>query len=295
MRLGRGGLIRRGCRRAVFGKVPSEQASLRSVTPPQNVIPRLAPEFFDSPFFWRFQIQRTYFVVHVCPSRRPNDLLPFLPAGPILEPIEYRDRYIQFIKGNADALQVPGQLIAMALAVWAASYGVNEYGLEDRQELPADTRQRKEAINEMLQEILYLVDMHGILRKASWDGVRLLLLLLPLTQGRIPYVVRLFCLVHDAQRFSLRWTVWCAGLSSLVSSPRLLTDFVKVMYEATLSQVHNLCTLAPTMNSGQGEFIDALVRARVFWYAHILDGVTSGLRGGRIWLWVTFATRSTGG
>ena len=79
------------------------------------------------------------------------------------------------------------------------------------------------------------------------------------------------------------------------ASPLLLTDFVKVMYEATLSQVHNLCTLAPIMTSGHGEFIDALVRARVFWYAHILDGVTSGLRGGRIWLWVTFATRSTGG
>ncbi|KIP09099.1 hypothetical protein PHLGIDRAFT_126553 [Phlebiopsis gigantea 11061_1 CR5-6] len=222
-------LLRRGRRlqqaEAVFGKVPSEQASLRSVTPPQNVIPRLAPEFFDSRFFWRFQIQR-----------------------PILEPIEYRDRYIQFIKGNADALQVPGQLIAMALAVWAASYGVNEYGGQDHQEHPADVRQRKEAINEMLQEILYLVDMHGILRKASWDGVRLLLLLLPLTQE--------------------------------IQSPmdRL------VMYEATLSQVHNLCTLAPPMNSGKGEFIDALVRARIFWYAHILDGVTSGLRGGRIWL-----------
>ena len=56
------------------------------------------------------------------------------------------------------------------------------------------------------------------------------------------------------------------------------------MYEATLSQVYNLCTLEPAMISGHGEFIDALVRARVFWYAHILDGVTSGLRGGRIWL-----------
>lgn len=82
---------------------------------------------------------------------------------------------------------------------------------------------------------------------------------------------------------------------SLVSSPRSLTGFVKVMYEATLSQVHNLCTLAPPMNSGKGEFIDALVRARIFWYAHILDGVTSGLRGGRIWLWVILATRFTGG
>ena len=130
-------------------------------------------------------------------------------AGPILEPLEFRDRYLQFIKGNADALQVPGQLIAMALSVWAASFGVNERGEEDHQEPPADIRQRKEVINEMLQEILYLVDLHGILRKTSWDGVRLLLLLLPLTQGRIPSVVRNSCLVHAAQRFSYPWTVWC--------------------------------------------------------------------------------------
>lgn len=192
---------------------------------------------------------------------------------------------MQFMKGNADALQVPGQLIAMALAIWAASFGVNEYGHEDRQELPADIRQRKELVNEMLQEILYLVDLHGILRKASWDGVRLLLLLLPLTQGRIPSVVCNSFFVHVAQRFSLQWTVWY-GLC-IVAFPDLSDlPLTKVMYEASLSQVYNLCSLEPTVNSSQGEFIDALVRARVFWYSHILDGVTSGLRGGRIWLWV---------
>ncbi|GJE90864.1 GAL4 and fungal transcription factor domain-containing protein [Phanerochaete sordida] len=224
-------LLRRGRRlqqaEAVYGKVPPDQGSLRSVTPPANVIPRLAPEFFDSSFFWRFQIQR-----------------------PILEPLEFRERYLGFIKGNPDALQVPGQLIAMTLVVWAASYGMNEYGVEDVQETATEARQRKERINEMLQEILYLVDMHGILRKASWDGVRLLLLLLPLTQELQSPMDRL------------------------------------VMYEATQSQVYNLCSIASTatINSGQGEFIDALVRARVFWYAHILDGVTSGLRGGRLWL-----------
>ncbi len=106
-----------------------------------------------------------------------------LSSGPILEPVEFRERYFQFTQGKSDALQVPGQLIAMALVVWAASFGINEYGLEDSQEPPADTRQRKDLINEMLQEMLYLIDLHGILRKASWDGVRLLLLLLPLTQG----------------------------------------------------------------------------------------------------------------
>lgn len=137
---------------------------------------------------------------------KPNPHIDIL--GPVLEPLEFRDRYLQFIKGNADALHVPGQLIAMALVVWAASFGVNEYGLEDRQEFPTDVRQRKELINEMLQEILYLVDMHGVLRKASWDGVRLLLLLLPLTQGRVHSLACQCSLVHFPQRFSLPWIAW---------------------------------------------------------------------------------------
>lgn len=60
----------------------------------------------------------------------------------------------------------------------------------------------------------------------------------------------------------------------------------QIMYEATVSQVYALCSLASvsSVNSGQGEYVDALVRARIFWYAHIIDGVTSGLRGGRILL-----------
>ncbi|KAJ3551148.1 hypothetical protein NM688_g4889 [Phlebia brevispora] len=224
-------LLRRGRRlqqaEAVFGKVPPEEAALRSVTPPPSVIPRLAPEFFESPFFWTIQIQR-----------------------PILEPAEFRQRYIQFTRGKSDALLVPGQLLAMALVVWAASFGVNEYGVEDSQESSVDIRQRKEHVNEMLQELLYLIDLHGILRKASWDGVRLLLLLQPLTQE--------------------------------IQSPmdRL------VMFEATLSHIYNLCSLGPTapVSTGQGDYIDALVRARVFWYGYIIDGVASALRGGRILL-----------
>ncbi len=58
------------------------------------------------------------------------------------------------------------------------------------------------------------------------------------------------------------------------------------MYETTLSQIYNLCSLAPStsLNNRQGEFIDALVKARIFWYGHIIDGVTSALRGGRILL-----------
>ncbi|KAH9934813.1 uncharacterized protein B0H18DRAFT_488520 [Fomitopsis serialis] len=84
----------------------------------------------------------------------------------------------------------------------------------------------------------------------SWDGVRALLLILPLTQE--------------------------------VQSPmeRL------AMYEATISQAYTLCSLSSvsSVNSGHGEYVDALVRARIFWCAHVIDGVTCGLRGGRILL-----------
>jgi hypothetical protein len=35
----------------------------------------------------------------------------------------------------------------------------------------------------MTHELLHLVDLHGIMRKPTWDGVRVLLLIWPLTQG----------------------------------------------------------------------------------------------------------------
>lgn len=35
----------------------------------------------------------------------------------------------------------------------------------------------------MLREVLELVDYHSIMRKPSWDGIRVLLLILPLLEG----------------------------------------------------------------------------------------------------------------
>jgi hypothetical protein len=57
-----------------------------------------------------------------------------------------------------------------------------------------------------------------------------------------------------------------------------------VMYEALVSQVFTLCSLASvsSVGSGQGQAVDILVRARLFWYSHIVEGVTTGLRGGRL-------------
>lgn len=96
----------------------------------------------------------------------------------------------------------------MALVVWATTFGVNEFGVEDPGENAVDIRQRKENINDMLQELLYLIDLHGILRKTSWDGVKLLLLLLPLTQGASYTDVALASLKHTPQMCRVLWIVW---------------------------------------------------------------------------------------
>lgn len=104
-------------------------------------------------------------------------------ADPIIDPSEFCARFFEFSKGNCNALGIPGQLIAMLLAVWAASFGVNEYGIEELHHGEAVIHNRREATNEMVREMLHLIDIHGILRKPTWDGVRALHLLLPLTQG----------------------------------------------------------------------------------------------------------------
>ncbi|KAH8107020.1 hypothetical protein BXZ70DRAFT_885550 [Cristinia sonorae] len=202
---------------AVYGKTNPEEITLHHAPSPPAVIPKLQRDFFDSSFFRKLHIQR-----------------------PVLDPQEFRSRYIAHLDGNPDCLPVAGQLLAMTLVVWAASFGVDEFGREFQDE---DFQRRPEPIDEMLREMLYLIDLHGILRRPSWDGVRLLLLFLPLTQE--------------------------------ILSP--------VMHESTLSQIHALCTVAPVSGYGtQDEYLEALLRGRVFWYGHVLDGVTNGLRGGRL-------------
>lgn len=124
-------------------------------------------------------------VSHVHSPTRPTFALILRPSctDPIIDPSEFCARFFEFSKGNCNALGISGQLIAMLLAVWAASFGVNEYGIEELHHGEAAIRARREATNEMVREMLHLVDIHGIMRKPTWDGVRALHLLLPLTQG----------------------------------------------------------------------------------------------------------------
>ena len=58
------------------------------------------------------------------------------------------------------------------------------------------------------------------------------------------------------------------------------------MHEATISQVFTLCSMASvsSVGTGQGKGVDLLVRSRIFWHAHVVEGITSGLRGGKLLL-----------
>ena len=169
-------------RRAVYGKSIDEDGGLftaPSLSP--GLIPKLKPEFFSSAFFRRFHIQRQLITFSFRPPFRAYPSR--FGIDPIIDPSEFCARFFEFTKGNCNALGIPGQLIAMLLAIWAASFGVNEYGIEEQHHSEAVVRSRREATNEMVREMLYLIDIHSILRKPTWDGVRALHLLLPLTQG----------------------------------------------------------------------------------------------------------------
>jgi len=94
----------------------------------------------------------------------------------------------------------------MLLVTWAASYGLNERGTpETEYEEVSRTDNRggetstyangkyvhpgtsrrpwKSQTGAYLREILEFVDLYGVLRRPTLDGVRVLLLLLPLMEG----------------------------------------------------------------------------------------------------------------
>jgi hypothetical protein len=58
------------------------------------------------------------------------------------------------------------------------------------------------------------------------------------------------------------------------------------MFEATLCQIYTLCSLAPLPAAGEDGSSEMLVRALIFWGAYTKEGITSGLRGGRLILFV---------
>lgn len=139
---------------------------------------------------------------------------------PILDANEFPARFSAHTK-HSHTLGHEGGLIAMLLVVWAISFGFNEHGMPEGDESETkevsatapstgmssrragnDTampdgdndelfaahvrRARKETTDLMIREVLELIDSYGVLRRPTWDGVRVLLLLIPLIDGMLP-------------------------------------------------------------------------------------------------------------
>ena len=177
----------------------------------------------------------------------------------------------------------------MLLVTWAASFGLDERGVpsvenvseslstsnmaaegsssyhpQNSKYAPPGSRrpQWKSKCEEYLREILDLIDYYGVLRRPSLDGLRCLLLLLPLMEGA-PYTL-------PVDRQSLNFIPEGQPLERLA------------IHEAALSQTHAICVL-----SASNTFEDASTRARLFWYAYTQEGVGTGIRGGRLVLYVS--------
>jgi hypothetical protein len=124
-------------------------------------------------------------------------------TGPILDPQQFLQRYFSAAEPCAAAMGPEGAILCHVLYAWATSYGLDEYGQLDVSEggdvpnLPVDLtrpndaevkrerdrQRRKEVMTSVVKVVLREIDECGVLRKPTWDGVRSLLLVLPLTEG----------------------------------------------------------------------------------------------------------------
>ncbi|KAK7049266.1 hypothetical protein VNI00_005867 [Paramarasmius palmivorus] len=175
-------LLRRGRRlqqvEAIYGKAAGSGSEGHQGIPRPTTIPKLHPDFFKSSFWSWFSLQR-----------------------PILDPTDFPARYCQ----GSHTLTAQAGLISMLLVVWAASYGLDEQGLPSED---SSRRSRRERTQTMLREVLEFIDIHAIMRSPSWDGLRVLFLILPLLDDES---------VHPLDRLA--------------------------MHEASLSQVVALCSM----------------------------------------------------
>ena len=118
-------------------------------------------------------------------------------------------RYLSYAEPCAANLGPEGALLCHVLYAWATSYGVDEKGRldipegggepmrnlslldpgKDEVKREADRQARFAKMRVAVEIILQEIDACGILRKPTWDGVRVLLLLLPLTEGMFDSLV----------------------------------------------------------------------------------------------------------
>lgn len=103
---------------------------------------------------------------------------------------------------------IEGGILCHVLYAWALSYGVDENGILDVDEggdapdgpidlvkysagevkRENDRLARKVKMKPVLEIILKEIDEAGVMRKPTWDGVRALLMILPLTEGKSPRI-----------------------------------------------------------------------------------------------------------
>ena len=173
--------------RAVYGKAaagPDTTRPFPQFSHPPCSITMLHRDFFTSSFYHRFLVQR------MCPPAIPLystcSSLSSVPCpetpqtGPIIDPHEFASRATS---DDPEALGEIGRLVCLVLSTWAASFGVNEKGEPERDTGYGTIKLRRERTNAWVRELLRQVDHYGLLRRPTWDGVQLLLLLLPLTEG----------------------------------------------------------------------------------------------------------------
>jgi hypothetical protein len=154
---------------------------------PPSTIPMLQPIFFQSDFWHKFHAQSKFGTV-LFRDVKQIFTIP-LCSGPLLEPTVFLSRLQESLNGTTDSLDVPGRLAAMCLVVWAASFGHDEEGKLDQSSNSKDWRlPAKSRTNNMVKELLYLIDSYGIIRKPTWDGLVVLLTILPLTKGNLTSV-----------------------------------------------------------------------------------------------------------
>ncbi|KAJ9108955.1 hypothetical protein QFC21_000277 [Naganishia friedmannii] len=249
--------------KSVSSRGPSKATALDSQNSLQDFrIPDLTPSFFESDFYRRFHIQR-----------------------PLIDAINFGNRYKSAYPHSAVTMGLAGGILCHVLYAWACSYGIDQSGQPlvqsqewyipegtvhpDRQQqysIRESARQRQlEQTNLAVRRVLQEIDQAGILRSISWDGARCLLLILPLTELQKDRMMR------DPLIYYL------PDISS--AAERL------AMYECALGQVFSLCSDSalgydglPVIPRPEQE----LMRRRLYWYAFVHEGITTGLKGGRM-------------
>lgn len=265
-------------RRQVYGPAAQARPEPAEETPrSSSCIPKLQPEFFGSPFYRRFHIQR-----------------------PIVDPTEFSARFYESEQGKPESLGVAGGMICMLLG---RSRLFSYTGLIVQSHGPPRTASTSTASKSLPTASTASVSAAAAATRWSARSSRSST---STASSASPHGTACVCCCSSCPsqkvpNYSLQLSN--APQSNYILSPDVQTQLERLvscplssaptsdvcpqaMYEATVSQVYTLCSLGSLVKSGQGEFVDALVRARIFWYGHVHEGITSGLRGGRLILYV---------